>query len=175
MCTTQISLQGDLLFQENWEPPTHIPSDSPLLTLRVYFLQAAARQWLSMSGLLKMGHLPNMSLLSWETILRISPSTFSEQFYNLHLLISSSSFPLHSHRCQTHVILWRLFPPGMSPLSLTLVGIYPINLMCLIKSWYLLLRWCEQKVLLLRMVQEKEQRDQLGTGGSLAAWLSWRT
>lgn len=103
--------------------------------------------------------LPNMSLLSWETVLRISPSIVSEQFYNLSLLISSSSFPLHSHRCHAHGTLWGLFPPGMSPPSLTLVGIYHINLICLITSWYLLLRCCEQEVLLLRMVQEKEQRS----------------
>lgn len=142
MCTTQ----GDLLFQEN-----STPSDSPLLKRRVYFLQAAARQWLSMSGLLKKGHFCPICHSFHEKPFSGSPHQQSQS--------NSFFFPLHSHRCHTHVILWGLFPPGMSPPSLTLVGIYHINLICIIISWYLLLRWCEQKVLLLRMVQEKEQRS----------------
>lgn len=160
-CTTQVSFQENLLFQENWEPHNwYTFRFSSGRKRRPHCFRAAARQRLSMSKELKMLHFCPVC------------SSFTEKPFSgsLHRLSQSSSttwvIPVLSflvpyfHRCQICVLLWKLFPPLLSPPFLTPTGIYHNKShLCLIVSWCLLLRWCEQTTLVLRVVQEKKQKD----------------
>lgn len=122
------------------------------------------RQCVSMSGVLKMAHVCPVCHSFNEKPFSGSRHQHSQSSSTAWaFLCHSPPFPLCSQECQTRNILWRLFPPRVSPLPLILVVIYHNKShSCLVTPWCLLLRWREQTALILFKKRSKE--IDFGTG-----------